>query len=115
MLDCKETKPVWLLSLPQTEAADEFRRRGVNLPRAHLDRRAAIGADGTKPLLDRHHTHGEIAGPGACGHRVEGTTIRPAMISALSASSLVRTESGMSALLCSSYTYPTPSSASPNW
>src|SRR5262245_64520269 len=75
----------------------------VDLAALDFERRALIGPDRAEGLMDVGKTYG--VGP-RCrvrrAHRVLGTWILPAMMSALSCSTRVRTLSGMSARLFAS-------------
>ena len=54
----------------------------VDLARHHLERRVAHGLAVAEALRDAGHAHGRRAGLAAARHRVAGTVMRPAMMSA---------------------------------
>ena len=86
--------------LPGTVLADQR----VDLALADLQRRPAVRAHGTEPLVDPGHANRRGLPVVRIAHRLLGTEIRPATMSAFKASMRVRTASGISAMLFASYT-----------
>src|SRR6185437_6870171 len=87
-----------------------FANERVDFAGGHVERCAPVRRHGAVRLEDAAQARGE--GFRAITHCV-GTRINPSMMSCLSCSMRACTLSGMSARLCSSYTYPTPPSLSP--